>query len=121
MSFKSFFTNSVETRELNRDPDLRTNYYRNKISEVVETLKELAEEEHMVLRHFDEIHKELHFVGSGFEAIVTLTTISPVECAVDFKINYFTAFGFNRPKNKVLHFYQALKKKLNFKGISLHP
>lgn len=121
MSIKSYFTTTCETRELHSDPQLRSNYYRNKVTEIVNALKEMAEKNAMVMKNFDQIHKELHFVGNGFETIVTLAVVSPIECSIDFKVNYFSMFGLNRPKNKVVSFYKFLKQKLNFKGIALHP
>ena len=121
MSIKSFFTNSIETREMHRDPELRTNYYRNNFNQVLEALNTIAQEEHVEVRNVDKIHKEIYMLGDGFDMIVTLTEITPVEIGIDFKVNWFTGFGFNRPKKKVLLFYSKLKQILRFKGISLHP
>jgi len=120
MSIKSLLANSIETRELSRDPDLRTNYYRNNFTQVLEALKQIASEEKMEIKNIDKVHKEIYMLGNGFDAIVVISEITPVEIGVDFKINWFTAFGFNRPRNKAVSFYQKLKKLLNFKGVSLH-
>ena len=121
MSIKSFFSNSVETRELHSDPALRSNYYRNNLKDVVAALHQVADEMRLEVKNFDEIHKEMYMLGSGFDVIITITTINPIECAVDFKINFFTIAGFNRPRKKAIEFYSRLKNKLNFKGVSLHP
>ncbi len=121
MSIKSFFSPSCETRELHSDPELRTNYYRNKFKDIVEALQKLAEQNHMEVREVNEIHKEVYMIGNGFDAIVTISQMTPIEAGIDFKVNYFSAIGFGRPKKKVLHFYAELKNLLNFKGISLHP
>ncbi len=121
MSIKSFFSNSCETRELHIDPQLRTNYYRNRVSEIVDAIKKIAESQRMDLDNYDEQHKEMHFIGPNFDMIVTMSEINPIECGVDFKVNFFVMIGGHRPKNKVVLFYKELKKLLNFKGVSLHP
>jgi len=121
MSIKSYFSPSCETRELHVDPELRTRYYRNNFQQVVAGLKQLANKQGMDVRDINNEHKEIYMIGNGFDCIVTVSQITPIEAGVDFKINLFTGLGFNRPKKKALLFYQELKNILNFKGISLHP
>ncbi len=121
MSIKTFFSTTCETRELHTIPQLRSNYYRNKLNDVVNALKDMAKAEKLDVRNYDEAHKEMYLVGNGFDVIVTITVITPIECSVDFKVNYFSFIGLNRPIKKVTSFYNYLKQKLNFKGVSLHP
>lgn len=121
MSLKTFFANTIETRELHRDPQLRTNYYRNNFTQVLEALKTIAAEDHMEIKNIDKVHKEIYMLGSGYDIIVILSEITPVEIGIDFKVNWFTGFGYNRPKKKVLFYYAKLKELLRFKGVSLHP
>jgi len=121
MSLKTFFANTVETRELHRDPQLRTNYYRNNFTQVVDALKMLAEEDHLEVKNIDKVHKEIYMLGSGYDIIVTLSEITPVEIGIDFKVNWYSGFGYNKPKKKVLYYYKKLKELLRFKGVSLHP
>ncbi len=121
MSFKSFFSPMCETRELHTDPDLRTRYYRNNFKQVVEAMHKLAERNNMQVRDINETHKEIYLLGNGLDCIVTVTQTTPIEAGIDFKVNIFSAMGMNRPKKKVVKFYEDLKGLLNFKGISLHP
>jgi len=121
MSIKNFFSNTCETRELHRDSSLRTNYYRNNFNQVLNALNEIANELHLEVKNVDKIHKEIYLLGSGYDIIVTLSEITPIEIGVDLKLNWFSGFGYNRPKKKVLEIYAKLKEKLRFKGISLHP
>lgn len=121
MSIKSFFANTCETRELHQDPSLRTNYYRNNFNQVLEALQAIASEEKLEVKNINKIHREIYMLGEGYDIIVTLVEITPVEIGVDFKVNWFSGFGYNRPKKKVAVFYAKLKEKLRFKGISLHP
>lgn len=121
MSIGSFFSPTCETRELHRDPELRTRYYRNSFTQVVEGLKTMAQKNAMEVKNVDETHKEIYMLGNGFDVIVTVSQITPIEAGIDFKFNLFTGFGLNRPKKRVVQFYNDLKSILNFKGISLHP
>jgi hypothetical protein len=121
MSIKSFFSNTCETKELHTDPDLRTNYYRNNFTQVLDALKQIAEQENLEIRDVNKTHREIYMLGSGFDVIVTISEITPIEIGIDFKVNWFSGFGFHRPRKKVLEFYAKLKNLLRFKGISLHP
>ena len=121
MSLRSFLSPMCETRELHTDPQLRTRYYRNNFKQVIEALKTVAAENQMELREVNEIHKEIYMVGNGFDVIITVALITPIEAGIDMKINYFSAIGFNKPKKKALQIYEQLKKLLAFKGLSLHP
>jgi hypothetical protein len=121
MSVKSFFSNTCETRELHLDPSLRTNYYRNNFNQVLAALNEVAKELYLEVKNVDKIHKEIYMLGDGYDIIVTLSEITPVEIGVDLKLNWFGGFGYHRPKKKVIQIYAKLKEKLRFKGISLHP
>ena len=121
MSIKSFFSPSCETRELHTDPELRTRYYRNKFKDVIIGLRKVASQNAMEVRDVNDIHKEVYMLGNGFDAIVTITQISPIEAGIDLKVNTFSGIGMGRPKKKALKIYQDLKEILKFKGISLHP
>ncbi|MBN2541198.1 MAG: hypothetical protein JXB08_06715 [Bacilli bacterium] len=121
MSIKSFFSPSCETREMHVDPALRTHYYRNNFKQVVEGLTKLAEKNNMAVKDINEIHKEIYLIGNGFDCIVTVSQISPIEAGIDFKINFFSAVGFGRPVKKALKLFKDLAEILNFKGIALHP
>ena len=121
MSIRSFFSPSCETRELHIDPELRTRYYRNNFKTVLEGLHSLAQRNQLEVRDINEVHKEIYMLGNGYDCIVTVSQISPIEAGIDFKINFFSSMGLNRPKKKALKFYADLKEILVFKGVSLHP
>ncbi|MBI9010053.1 MAG: hypothetical protein JEZ05_08475 [Tenericutes bacterium] len=121
MSIRTFFSTSCETRELHVDPELRTRYYRNKFKDIINALHKVAELNAMKVRDVNEVHKEVYMLGNGFDAIVTIAQISPIEAGIDLKVNSFSAIGMGKPKKKALKIFQDLKGILNFKGVSLHP
>lgn len=121
LSIRAFFSPSCETRELHTDPELRTRYYRAKYKDVINALQKVAKQNDMQIRDVNDVHKEVYMLGNGFDTIVTIAQVSPIEAGIDLKINSFSAMGLGRPKKKALKIYQDLKGILTFKGLSLHP
>jgi len=121
MSIASFFQTTCETRELHPDAELRTRYYRNGFKDVVAAFEKLANQESLEVRNVDQIHGEIYLIGNGFDCIVTVAQITPIESGVDFKINWFGVTGLGRPKKKAVALFKSLNALLKFKGVSLHP
>ena len=121
MSLASFFQTSCETRELHADPALRTHYYRNGFKDVVAGLEKLAYQEELDLRNVDQVHGEVYLIGNGFDCIVTIAQITPMESGIDLKINWFGLSGLGRPRKKAIALFRVLDSLLRFKGVSLHP
>ncbi|MBN2504780.1 MAG: hypothetical protein JXB20_05500 [Bacilli bacterium] len=121
MGIMSYFSTTCETRELHPDAQLRTRYYRNNFKQCLEGLKQYAEEEHLEIRNVNTDHGEVYMLGNGYDMIVTVTQVTPIEAGIDTKINLFALSGLGRPKKRVLGMYKFLNSTLNFKGVSLHP
>ncbi|MBU1144822.1 MAG: hypothetical protein KJ971_03050 [Firmicutes bacterium] len=121
MAIADFFSTSCETRELHQNGQLRTRYYRNSFKQCFEALEELANREILQVRDVNEHHGEVYLLGNGYDCIVTVIQLSPIETSVDFKINYFSFIGLSRPKKRAIQFYKFLDSVLKFKGVSLHP
>lgn len=120
MAISNFFINTLETREMHRDGDLRTRYYRNNFDQCLEVVRTMAQKSALEVRDVNKTHGEIYLLGDGFDVIVTVSQINPIESGVDFKINYFSTFGWGRPKKRIMEFYKFLDAKLKFKGVSLH-
>lgn len=121
MSLSSFFASTCETRELHLDAQLRTRYYRNSFKDVVAAFEQIAKTEQLDVRDVNHVHGEIYLLGNGFDCIVTVAQISPIESGIDLKINYFSFTGMGRPKKKAIELYKRLDALLKFKGVSLHP
>ncbi|HOP56829.1 MAG TPA: hypothetical protein PLH02_00870 [Bacillota bacterium] len=117
----SFFSSTCETRELHIDSGLRTRYYRNSFKQCLAVIEEYSGDAGTEIVNVNQAHGEIHMVGSGYDSIITITQLTPLETGIDIKINFFTSMGFNRPKKKVMEMYAYFDHKLNFKGVSLHP
>jgi hypothetical protein len=121
MSIASFFSPSAETRELHYDAQLKTRYYRNSFKDCLKVIETLAETMNMDIRDVNEKHGEINLIGNGFDAILTVTQVTPIETGIDIKINFFSFVGFGRPKRKVIALYKYFNQNLKFKGVALHP
>ena len=117
----SIFQNSIETRENHKNPNLRTRYYKNSFNQVKKAMEKICSEEDMQLQQVNERFGEMYICAFGYEVFVTAIEMSPIETSVDFKINYFSTFGWNRPEKKAIHLFERLNKMLIYRGQMLHP
>lgn len=119
MAFRDFFKKDFETSDNSSYDTLKTHYYRNRIDEVKEALYELIKEQKGNLQDENEDYQELLFETSGYSCIVKITSTTPIEHAIDFKVNTYNLIGFGKGKKVIEGFYDYLDKKLSFKGIAL--
>jgi len=115
-----FFSNSIETREQHKNEMLRTRYYKNNFDQVEKALRKICSEEDMQLQQVNKRYGDIYICAFDYEVFCTVIQVTPIETSVDFKINYFSTFGFKRPEKKAIHLYERLDKMLIFKGTMLH-
>ena len=121
MAIESFLSNTCETKDLHPDHELRTRYYCNTFAEGLQAVRELAQAKKVEIQVINEIHKEIHIVGNGFDGIITFFISGPNEMALDMKINWFGIIGWGKPRKVVIAFYRFFDTALQFIGVSLHP
>jgi hypothetical protein len=121
MVLLSFLSPLAETKELHCDAPLRSRYYKTNYNKTKATLLEFAEQKNWTVRNVDDEHRELFLQGSKFHVIVSMVQVTPYETSVDFKVEFYTLVGFNRPRKMITELYQYLDKQLPFKGVGLHP
>ena len=119
MALRDFFKKDFETSDDSNYGSLKTYYYRNRIDEVKNALYELIKEEKGNIQDENDTYQEILFETSGYSCTVKITSTTPVEHAIDFKINTYNLIGFGKGKKVIEYFYSVLDKKLSFKGISL--
>ena len=120
MGIRDFFKKDFETSDNSSYDTLRTHYYRNRIDEVKESIYELIKEEKGNLQDENENYQEILFETSGYSCIVKITSITPIEHAIDFKVNTYNLLGFGKGKKVIERLYSSLDNKLSFKGIALY-
>lgn len=121
MGFADFFASSCETRELHRDTQLRTRYYRNRFDQCQAAIEKYAAQEKLKVADVNPVHREIYLVGSQYDCIVTVSQVTPIESGVDIKVNMAGSFGWGKPKKIAMALYKYLDSALAFKGVSLHP
>lgn len=121
MSYKTFTTTIAETSDRHSILELRTRYYKTNYQKAKAVFLDYIKAMNAVVKEDDVNHKELLVQSNKYHIIVTFTQITPVETAVDFKVELYALVGLNRPKNKITKIYQYLDNNLPFKGVGLHP
>jgi len=116
----SIFQTTIETRELHKKENLRTRYYRNTFEQVIKALKKICEEEDIQMQNVDKRYGDVYMISQNYEVMATILQITPIETSVDFKVNYFSTFGWNKPEKTAVHLYKRLDEMLTFKGTMLH-
>ena len=121
MGFLDFFSNNTETSELHAIQDLRTRYYKTNFKKVKQEIEAHCDKQGIVLKHVDEVHGEMFLQTAKYHMIVSIVQVTPLETAVDMKVQTYKIAGMNEPKKRIIEMYAFLDTKLPFKGTSLHP
>lgn len=121
MSVGSFLGTTAESQELHAVRELRSRYYKANYKKAKEMVLEHAKDIKVNVSNIDDIHKEILLQNSRYHIIVSFVQVNPIETSVDFKVEVYGFIGFHRPRKLILSFYDYLDKKLQFKGVGLHP
>ena len=119
MGIRDFFKKDFETSDNSIYQTLKTHYYRNRYDEVKEVIFELIKEEKGNLQDENDQYQEILFETSGYSCIIKITSTTPIEHAIDFKVNTYNLLGFGKGKKVIERLYSILDSHLQFKGIAL--
>ena len=119
MKFRDMFNKSYETSDNNSEETLKSHYYRARYEEALKMVRELVEAEKATITDENEVYKEILFENNSYSCVCKITDTTPVEMAIDFKIETFGFFSFGKGKKIIAGFYKFLDSKLNFKGVGL--
>lgn len=121
MGLLDFFSNNVETSELHKVKDLRTRYYKTNFKKIKEQIEAYSDQKGILVKHVDELHGEMFLQTAKYHMIVSIVQVTPLETAVDMKVQTYKIAGMNEPMKRIIEMYAFLDTKLPFKGTSLHP
>lgn len=121
MGLFSFTKTLCETKELHDDKELRTRYYKTSYFKAKEQIEVFANKNGLDITNVNDEHREILIQTQKFHVIISIVQVTPVETAVDIKIQSYGLFGMNLPKKTVLAIYKHLNDSLQLKGVSLHP
>ncbi|MEC9484989.1 MAG: hypothetical protein UMR38_03830 [Candidatus Izemoplasma sp.] len=121
MGALDFLKTILETREMHSIEGLRTHYYKTNYTKVKEWVLNYVKSVDYTTKTIDDTHGEIYLQGKKSHIIVSIVQVTPVETAVDLKVQYYGLIGWNKPKKTIQEVYDYLDQKLPFKGISLHP
>ncbi len=116
------FTKTIsETSERHNDRELLTRYYKTSYTKVKEQIEVFCNKTGMTIDNIDDNHGEIFIKTKKLHIIISVIQVSPIETAVDIKVQTYGLIGLNLPKKTVLAIYNHLNNTLSFKGVSLHP
>ena len=119
MRFGDYFRNDFETSDDHYLPELRTRYYRCRNEAAKEQFLNIAKEENAKIKDINDVHGEIFFETPGYSCIATVISPTLTETAVDFKVTTNKILPFGAGRKIIMRFYEALDKKLPFKGVGL--
>ena len=114
MGVMSFLSNIAETKELHSVIELRSRYYKTNYRKAKAVITEYVKKINAKVKKIDDVYKEIFIQGSNFHIIVSIVQVSPIETAIDLKVEQYGLAGFNRPVKKINDFYAYLNKELDF-------
>ena len=121
MGLKDFLTNYAETSEKHLNNSLVTRYYRTSYLKIKNTIIDYANEKDYIVNNIDDHHGEIFIQTTKFHLIITLLQVNSLETSVNVKVQTYKILGLNKPQRIIENLYTFLNKKLQFKGIGLHP
>ena len=121
MSLSSFFGTVAETKELHSVIALRSRYYKTNYNKAKAAVLEYTKQSNLNIGNIDDSHKEILLQSNKYHIIVSFIQVTPIETAIDIKVEVYGLFGLNRPQKMIVNYYKYLDENLSFKGVGLHP
>jgi len=121
MAFFDFASNISETSEIHQNKDLKTHYYKARYNNIKKIVLDFAKEKKMSVRSEDDIHGEIFLQSNRNHMIISIMQISPLETAVDVKVQTYKMIGLYKPMKDTITLFNYISKKADFKGTGLHP
>ena len=121
MSIRDFLSNNFETKDTHRIPKLKTRYYKTSYKKIKKALEEYCEKKDIHIKHTDDVHREIFIQTSKYHIIFSVVQVTPLESAIDMKIQTYKIMGMNKPVDIIWKLYQHFDSVLQFKGVGLYP
>jgi hypothetical protein len=121
MAFFDFASTIAETKETHQKMQLRTRYYKTRYEKMKNQVLDYCKITDLFVKHEDDVHGELFLQANGYHMIVSIVQVSPMECAVDIKVQTYGLIGLFKPMKIIAKCYAYLDKKVEFKGVGLRP
>lgn len=120
MKISDYFKKNFETSDNTSYEKLGTRYYRAKLADGLNALKEMIDEVNARIVDENENFQEILFESAQYSCTAKITATTPVEIAIDFNIMTFNFIGMLKGIKYIENFYQILDKKLAYKGSCLY-
>jgi hypothetical protein len=121
MGLFDFASNVAETFETNTNNKLKTHYYKDRYKNIKQIVLNYAKLNKITVRSEDDAHGEIYLQTGNYHMIISILQISPLETAVDIKVQTYRILGLFKPVKLILNMFNHINSKANFKGVGLHP
>jgi|LGOV01.1.fsa_nt_gb uncharacterized protein YktA (UPF0223 family) len=121
MALFDFASNLEETKELHSNQYLRTHYYKSRYNNIKEIVIAYAKSKKINIKSEDDRHGEIFLQANGYHIIVSIVQVTPLETAVDVKVQTYRILGLYKPMKLIFTLYNHINTKAEFKGSGLHP
>jgi hypothetical protein len=121
MGLFDFASNVAETFETNTNNQLKTHYYKDRYNNIKQIVLNYALINKITVRSEDDVHGEIYLQAGNYHMIVSILQVSPLETAVDVKVQTYRILGLFKPVKLILNLFKHIDSKANFKGVGLHP
>lgn len=121
MGVFDFASNVAETFETNMNSKLKTHYYKDRYNNIKQIVLKYAQANKLIVKSEDDAHGEIFLQSSGYHMIVSILQVSPLETAVDIKVQTYRIIGLFKPVKLIVRMFEHINTKANFKGVGLHP
>jgi len=121
MAFFDFVSTIAETKETHQRMQLRTRYYKTRYNKMKDQILDYCKVSNLYVKNEDDVHGELFLQANGYHMIVSIVQVSPMECAVDIKVQTYGLIGLFKPMKIIQKCFAYIDKKVEFKGVELRP
>jgi len=121
MGLFDFASNVSETFETNQNNSLKTHYYKDRYINIKQIVINYAKANKITVRSEDDVHGEIYLQTGSYHMIVSILQVTPLETAVDIKVQTYRIIGLFKPVKLILNMFSHISSKSSFKGVGLHP
>lgn len=121
MALFEFASNVAETFETNPNNKLKTHYYKDRYNNIKQIVLNYAKLKKITVRSEDDTHGEIYLQANSYHMIISILQVSPLETAVDIKVQTYRILGLFKPVKIILNTFDHINEKASFKGLGLHP
>lgn len=110
-----------ETSERTHDEALMTRWYKANYEQVKAVALEVAKAKGYRVVSENDSFGEITLNSGKYRTTVKIYSFNPRETSLDFYVEYMGLLDFGKTKAHIVDMYNEVNKKIDLKGLALHP